>query len=365
MHETDQWIRLYQKYDVELRQLCRALRAQYHIMQARGFHAGFGDVEGELLYLLVREIQPELVFEISPDAGWSTNYILGALTANGHGTLHSFELATTINGRPTEQVIRGNQWDQWNQRQLFVHVGDARRTVGSVSGRIDVLFLDSCHEDWFAKWYVNEVFPRVAGAIVIHDVAFSDQLEPSTEAAYVWKWLSDCGVPVGLAGVIEERVGEHEARQGLAERRRKRSNAVLFHWPVTTPGVAGTGRLSSQGRQERWQLPVAAADVKENDARWNQIVDRMLRTPDYANRHRIFIQAGIAYAASGDRGESARCFQRAIGVALQEDPADRAKSLSELKEAFFRQRQWRFFIEVVLLSALDPGIRKFVPRRFG
>jgi len=103
------WTDLFRKYDSELCQVAQFLRRQFHTMQRLGQGTTFGDVEGELVYMLIRETRPEVVFEISPHAGWSTNYLLGALTANDKGILHSFEILPAIKGVPTEQVIRGNR----------------------------------------------------------------------------------------------------------------------------------------------------------------------------------------------------------------------------------------------------------------
>ena len=70
-----------------------------------GHVAAFGDIEGEIMYLVIRELRPDCIFEISPAAGYSTNYILAALTANGHGCLHSFDINGMIHGSPAESVI--------------------------------------------------------------------------------------------------------------------------------------------------------------------------------------------------------------------------------------------------------------------
>ena len=52
----------------------------------------FSDLEGTLLYCLIRKFKPNLFFEISPDTGMSTNYILQAFSKNGAGKVVGFEL---------------------------------------------------------------------------------------------------------------------------------------------------------------------------------------------------------------------------------------------------------------------------------
>lgn len=164
------------------------MREQFHAMQRRGHGTIFGDVEGELMYLLIRETQPDIAFEISPNAGWSTNYILAALTANQKGTLHSFELLTKLKGKPIEEVIRTNQHPEWDQNRFVLHVGDARQTVPLVPGTVDFLLIDSCHEDWFAEWYIQTVFPRVNGPAIVQDIAFVDEPVLSSDAEHFWAW---------------------------------------------------------------------------------------------------------------------------------------------------------------------------------
>ena len=207
-------LELYQQYEPELRRLCQRLRTQYHRLVNRGDGAGFGDVEGEVMYLLLRETKPDLVFEISPYAGWSTNYILAALTANRKGVVHSFEIARKIRGQPTNQVIRRNQCEEWEQDRLIIHLGDARTLVSQVRGPIGFLLLDSCHDAEFARWYIQEVFPQVHGTVFIQDIAFTDHLEPSTEATEVWAWARSRGIPLQLVGGDEEAVRHAGLRQG-------------------------------------------------------------------------------------------------------------------------------------------------------
>jgi predicted O-methyltransferase YrrM len=353
---------LYGKYDAELRGLGARLRRFYHALQRRGHRTAFSDVEGEILYLLVRESRPETVFEISPAAGWSTNYLLAALTANGAGTLHSFELAPTIDGRPTAEVIRSNQHPDSDQRRLEVHVGDAQETVPAVAGPIDLLLLDSCHEEFFARWYVDRVFPRVRGPVMVQDVAFVDGLEPSSEAQYLWAWLGEARLRVVLVGALEAELERAGVRAGYPERRGVRSNAVVFALPVL-----GTGGLPALG--EPWEALVARAeaatsrgDAEAADRLLSEAIPRLLRATDRTNRHRALCRAGACFARLGEAGEARRCLERALGVVVLGDPGDRRKGLPELFDVFRARRQWRLALRVALLMMLEPqvGLRRAV-----
>lgn len=345
---------LYAKYDAELRRVARTLRTQYHLIQRRSYSAAFGDVEGELLYLMVRETRPSLVVEISPNAGWSTNYILAALSHNAHGVLHSFEIIRRFRMTPSEQVIRRNQHPAWDQRRLVVHIGDARDLLPTVDGPIGCLLIDSCHEEWFAKWYVSTVFPRVVGPVMIQDVAFVDYLEPSTEAGYVWAWCRDRGVQLTLVGAMEETLARSGLRAGMSERRSIRSNAVLF----TLPPVEGTVHELRSGPRESLAQgfeALSAGAVERADEYLTRTVQVLLSEPCRENRHRYLFRAGQGYAQLGLFAEAHRCFERALGVAVLADRQDRAKGFAELTLLFVWHGQWRLMLSTLSLIMLEPG----------
>ncbi len=345
---------LYSKYGDEVRELASCLRRQYHTMQRAGYETTFGDVEGELTYMLIRETQPEIVFEISPGAGWSTNYILAALTANGKGILHSFEILPAIQGEPTEQVIRANQCAQWDQRRLIIHIGDARQTVPHVDGTINFLLLDSCHEDWFAKWYIETVFPRVDGIVIIHDIAFADGIEHTSEAKYVWKWAMHMHIPLTLIGSIETTLERAGVRADYPERRGLRSNSAILQLPLSQREGMPTLVESPESWIKQARGALARGDYLTADRLLARAITSLLRQPTRVNRHRLFFLAGEIYADLGEIGESQRCFQRALGIVIQADAQHRAKGLAELLEMFVVHHQWYLAIQTAIPVLLEP-----------
>src|SRR5665213_553562 len=88
---------LYSKYQSELVELTRELAPLRERMLAEGYGADFGDMEAEILYMLLREARPDKIAEISPCHGYSTNYILAALTRNNFGRVFSFEITKETN----------------------------------------------------------------------------------------------------------------------------------------------------------------------------------------------------------------------------------------------------------------------------
>ena len=170
---------LHQKYHGELKTLSKQIRAKSFDLHKAGHIVGFGDYEGEIAYAIIRETKPNLVYEISPAAGYSTNYILSALTKNQSGKLQSFELLDKIYGIPTKEVILGNLIPEADSSRIEVITGDV--TLKKLSGTANFLLLDSCHEAWFAEWYIQELIDRVQGWVMIQDIAFSDRIEKTNE----------------------------------------------------------------------------------------------------------------------------------------------------------------------------------------
>ena len=141
---------------------------------------------------MIREEKPGLIYEISPAAGYSTNYIAYALTKNGRGKLKSFELQKNIYGLPTEDVIRGNLVEGIDHSVLQVVTGDVTKI--KFEQFPSLLLLDSCHDKWFADWYLENLVEKMNGWILIQDIAFADRIEKTTEASRVFEWIKDCQI---------------------------------------------------------------------------------------------------------------------------------------------------------------------------
>lgn len=350
------FIGLFEKYREELYELSVALRDKCEEMRKRNMWVAFSDMDGEMLYMLIREGRPETVFEVSPNAGWSTNYLLAALTKNGKGMLHSFDIIEKMNGKPFEQVIRENQCALCDQKRLTVYIGDAREEVKKVQGDIDFMLIDSCHEAWFAEWYVAHLFPRVNGQVFVQDIANVDRLESSSEASYMWKWLHDERVDFSMIGRGELAVRANGVRDILADRRAIRSNSVLFAYPLVR---TETPPLLDDGPDFVLKQAKAALDAGDRvtaDRCLNRIVNMLMRNYTQVNRHRPFMNVAQCYRRMGKHMEAKRCCQQAFGIIVQGDSNQRKKGLSELPILFLRQHQWRLLISSLFLILSEPRI---------
>jgi len=146
----------------------------------------FSDVEGIILYCLIRYYKPKLFFEISPDTGFSTNYILEAFGKNGSGKVIGFEIESTKHKqkKSTFEVIKENSVNsQFLDKHYKLVIGDATKNCNiEIYGKPDAVLIDSCHEKWFADWYINKLLPYVSKFSLIQDISYLHRREDSTEA---------------------------------------------------------------------------------------------------------------------------------------------------------------------------------------
>jgi predicted O-methyltransferase YrrM len=167
------------------------LAARDNQLNGRG---AFSDVEGIILYCLIRHFKPQLFFEISPDTGMSTNYILQAVGKNGSGKVIGFELDEKKQQgtlKPTLQVIKENAvTPSFIDKHYELVIGDATKTCCTYTyGKPDAVLIDSCHDSWFAEWYLTNLLPYVKTFSVIQDISYTHRLEGSTEAQTVIRYL--------------------------------------------------------------------------------------------------------------------------------------------------------------------------------
>ncbi|MBF0466445.1 MAG: hypothetical protein HQK88_15085 [Nitrospirae bacterium] len=220
---------LYEDYHSELVSLCDISGDVYNTFLSKGYGATFSDVESEVLYMLIRRFKPEVVFEVSPDCGYSTHYILQALTKNNHGECYSFELSKTIRGIPTEDAICGVQHKSSDLNRLHVIIGDARLNTLKMNVSPNFVFIDSCHDDYFAEWYIKSLFPQCSGPALIHDIMCPKGTpEFSTESYYVENQLIKTKCPHVFIGDFDFFFEDERGKMSLAQRRNMYSNALFI-----------------------------------------------------------------------------------------------------------------------------------------
>lgn len=154
-------------------------------------------LEAQCLYLLIRQSRPKVVWEISPNYGYSTGYILQAMNRNECGALYSFDLTSRVS-IVAHMNFKRNGIDY--ERQKYV-VGDARKTWQSVAEKdIDLLFMDSDHSYEFGRWYMKDLIPLVksGGLIHVHDVlryGSRPHLGDLGEGRALWEYIQENRIP--------------------------------------------------------------------------------------------------------------------------------------------------------------------------
>ena len=97
---------MYEKYYSELMDLQQVQKSRYSKLNAH-----YDDIECELLYMFVRESQPNHLIEFSPQFGWSTSWILEALNKNKNGKCISYDLHNTSVVKLNE--LKGLDLSRW------------------------------------------------------------------------------------------------------------------------------------------------------------------------------------------------------------------------------------------------------------
>jgi predicted O-methyltransferase YrrM len=193
----------------------------------RSLSPAFDDLESEILYLLLRIEQPEVVVEISPSGGWSTSWILHALRDNGHGHLHSFDIVSDSTRNLPSDLTSG----RWTFSQ-----GDVR-TSSKIPDRIDFLFLDSDHTAEFADWYIGMLIRRLPPyVVVVIDDIFSQgrrkDLTP-TEASRVLDFLHQ--ERIVYLTVSPRR--DHQSYETVRRFWRSSGGNAPIHWSEANPAI--------------------------------------------------------------------------------------------------------------------------------
>lgn len=235
-------VKLYETYADELRELAIQLRTKYAEMRALGYQSTFGDIEGELLYMLIRETRPELVYEISPNYGYSTNYILAAVTRNGTGKVEGFELLADFSGKPAAEVIQGNLVSLCDGSLYHLNSGDAQILVPRrlQEEHPDFILIDSCHDDYFADFYLKQLLNKQPATVFLQDMChFDPRPEFSSEASYMLSFLQETDSRFLPIGLYEDDLQAATKRMTFAERQPNRSNSIV----LTTLGSPDGGQI--------------------------------------------------------------------------------------------------------------------------
>ena len=219
----DYILKIYKKYSNELLELSKKLRKRYELINKKS-RATFSDFEGEILYCLIRDRKPRVFYEISPDCGYSSIYITSAFKKNNFGKILSFEIEPYKFAQKTENLIKDNLYG-FDYHNHEIIIGDVIKTYKGYENP-DIVLIDSCHEKWFAKWYLKELFPKVSDLIFLQDIVFFDRMEYSGEAEETLKYLKNKNY-LSL-GLIEKEKNFRQINNLFPKRRSFQSNSIIY-----------------------------------------------------------------------------------------------------------------------------------------
>lgn len=139
-----------------------------------GYHPGFDDgcmigslfrVEGQILYALIRALEPEVVIEIGSLAGCSSEHLAAALKANGTGKL--FSVDNHALGQ-TPEIPKGLEGVS-----TFIDSDGVNYLASLEPESVDFIFEDASHETDMvaAVWAEGKRVLKPGGLIISHDAA--------------------------------------------------------------------------------------------------------------------------------------------------------------------------------------------------
>ena len=143
--------------------------AQYTSDNHPKAHMLSGLLQGRLLEMVSRMIQPRRILEIGTFTGYSALCLAKGLSDDG--TLHTIECRS-------EEAEIANRFFQRSahQKQLKLYIGDAAQIIDEIAETWDLVFIDADKEGYIN--YFNRVLPkvRVNGFILADNVLFHGQV---------------------------------------------------------------------------------------------------------------------------------------------------------------------------------------------
>lgn len=120
-----------------------------------------GSVQGALLTMLVKLVKPRRVLEIGCFTGYSTVCMAYGLPEGGH--IDSLE----INEELEYLILEGFEKAGVKDR-ITMHFGDAKKTLGTLHGHYDLVFMDADKRDYCA--YYEQMKPLLhSGSLILAD----------------------------------------------------------------------------------------------------------------------------------------------------------------------------------------------------
>ena len=334
--ELDYLENLVNKYSSELIELSIKIKKKYYEMRKANFGVTFSDFEGELLFCLIRDRKPEIIYEISPDCGFSSIYITAALSKNKKGKVFSFETEKFKNKIPIKKVIENNLLNSEDFKTLQLVIGDASKTTLDFPDP-DILLIDSCHDRWFGKWYTENLLKRVKDLSIVQDILFFDRREYSGEADYLISNYLNKNKYVSL-GILERLESIRTVRKKFVQRRPWQTNSILI-----------SKNLSSSMRSDL-KDPIDNNMFKTplSNQKLAKVENTLLEFPIRQNKHRSYM---LLYFNSKHSIQKRNYYNNALASALCQEIYS-THALVEIGYGLLKGKEISMFIKFILFRPL-------------
>ena len=140
-----------------------------------------GHVQGKILYMLCKMIQPKRILELGTYTGYSA--LCMAFALNDGALLHTVEIRDEQEEIITKYIEKANQ-----QNKIKCHFGDAKEIIPTINERFDLVFIDADKREYLN--YYHLIFDNLeSGGYIIADnilwdgkvVDPNDQNDPQTK----------------------------------------------------------------------------------------------------------------------------------------------------------------------------------------
>jgi len=134
-------------------------RLKQEVIDADAKKSGTSDFDCETIYIAVRAIKPDIVFETGAAHGHMDRHVLAAMEKNGKGQMHALDLPGDHFGFPYGFVIPEDLKHRWT-----LHEGDANEILPDLLddlNGLDIFSHDSEHTRKHMQFEYETAYPRI------------------------------------------------------------------------------------------------------------------------------------------------------------------------------------------------------------
>jgi caffeoyl-CoA O-methyltransferase len=134
-----------------------------------------GHVQGKILYMLCKMINPKRVLELGTYTGYSA--ISMALALDGNALIHTIELRDE-----NEEIISKFIEKSGLEQKIICHFGDVMKIVPTIDETFDLVFIDADKRDYIAYYQMVLDKTRPGGYIIADNILWNGKVIDPKEA---------------------------------------------------------------------------------------------------------------------------------------------------------------------------------------